>query len=98
MEKHAAELLATQTTGAASPRVILDIDEDYFGCENAGDKLIKAGVDWTYIGKQLEPSLSLSISVFLSCRRSIPLLLNPLSPPSPQAMQILFLVALDGSC
>ncbi|KAF6022948.1 hypothetical protein EB796_018745 [Bugula neritina] len=31
--------------------IILDIDEDYFGCEEVSDSLLEAGINWTHIEK-----------------------------------------------
>lgn len=32
-------------------RYIVDIDEDYFGCEKGSDIILKSGVRWKLIGK-----------------------------------------------
>lgn len=31
--------------------ILLDVDEDYFGCEKAGDVLTRAGIVWSDVGK-----------------------------------------------
>jgi len=45
--KHADNLI----NEGKSPQVIIDIDEDYFGCERGSTPITEAGIDWQVIGK-----------------------------------------------
>lgn len=47
MEKHGSEILPPDTKES----VILDIDEDFFGCTKGSDPLTATGLNWTHIGQ-----------------------------------------------
>ena len=48
-EQHAYEILPPHS----KEPIILDIDEDYFGCAQASDPLTAAGINWTRVGTQM---------------------------------------------
>ena len=48
-EQHAYEILPPHS----KEPIILDIDEDYFGCAQASDPLIAVGINWTLVGTQM---------------------------------------------
>ena len=47
-EQHAYEIIPQHS----KEPIILDIDEDYFGCAQASDPLIAVGINWTLVGMQ----------------------------------------------
>ena len=48
-EQHASEILPSNS----KEPIILDIDEDYFGCAQASDPLIEVGLHGTGLGTQM---------------------------------------------
>ena len=66
MENHPDQILPLSTNKS----VILDIDEDFFGCAKGSDTLMATGLNWTHVGKNLT-AYSIPFSLFQKSSRLI---------------------------
>ena len=51
MHLHGEKILSDPSFNLTESKIILDIDEDFFGCDSLFNHLEEAGIKWSYVGK-----------------------------------------------